>query len=402
MDGPTPSKKVWAYDREPYLRRLPVTVLEVGVEADRAFAVLDDTILYPEGGGQPSDRGRLGDVPVLDVRRADAEIRHYLDAPVETGTSTLVLDWQRRFDHMQQHTAQHLLTAVAASRFGWNTTSFHLGARRCDIELDAAPPSPAELVALEDAVMEVARSGRAVTSRRVSPSEYEKGEVRSRGLPAEHHGDVRVVQIDGVDACACGGTHVHSTSEIETVKLLGAEPMRGGSRLYWVAGERARGLLAEHEARTAELKGLLDASAEDLGGAAAAMVQRLQGADRRIRFLEGRLAAEAARRLAQRPDVVLEDHFEDTDGRFLQEVGRRLAKLGGGHVALLTASGPGGDSFLLVAAEGCEVDLPTTGPKVAEILDGRGGGSGSLFQGKAGSLERRIEAVDLLRSEVCP
>jgi len=173
-----------SYERDPYLRKLAVRVLRSGVEDGRFWALLDDTVCYPEGGGQPADCGRLAGVAVLDVQRVEGEVTHFLAAEVAEGEALLELDWSRRFDHMQQHTAQHLLSAIALSRWGWATRSFHIGTARCDIELDVAEPSADDLLDLEEAVVAEIRAARPVRCRRVSEAEYAALEVRSRGLPA--------------------------------------------------------------------------------------------------------------------------------------------------------------------------------------------------------------------------
>jgi Ser-tRNA(Ala) deacylase AlaX len=281
---------IYAFEREPYRRELEVEVLEVGEEKGRAHAVLDDTILYPEGGGQPSDRGRLGDVEVLEVQKSDDLLRHYLASPVVTGPTTLELDWERRYDHMQQHTAQHLLSSISLARFGWKTRSFHIGPETSDIELDIEPPPSRDLEALEAEVAQAIVGARSITCRRVTREEYEQLEVRSRGLPDGHTGDIRLVEIEGVDLNTCGGTHLASTAEVEAVKILRAEPLRGGCRLYWVAGKRVRRRLGRHEARNAELRHLLDTGDEELVSAAALKLEQLGLARRRVRELESEVA----------------------------------------------------------------------------------------------------------------
>jgi Ser-tRNA(Ala) deacylase AlaX len=187
-----------AYEREPYRTEIDAVVLSAGVDQGRPYAVLSDTVLYPEGGGQPADRGFLDQIEVLDVRKAGEGIRHYLAAAVGTGPVKVRLDWARRFDHMQQHTGQHVLTAVAQERFGWETTAFHLGEERCDIELAVPSLSSEELARLEDAVAAMIRSARPVQPRRVSLDAYGTMQVRSRGLPEGHSGEVRLVEISGV------------------------------------------------------------------------------------------------------------------------------------------------------------------------------------------------------------
>lgn len=391
--------RILAYEREPYREKLDVEVVAVGDDRGRAFALLGDTILYPEGGGQPADHGWLANSQVVDVQRIDDEIRHFLETPSAVGPATLTLDWERRFDHMQQHTAQHLLTAVAADRFGWQTTSFHLLPEVCDVELDAPAISSKELEILEEAVAAEVRAARAVTARRVAPEEVEALGVRSRGLPAGHRGVVRLVEIEGIDLNTCGGTHLASTAEIETVKLLGTESRRGGTRLLWIAGGRVRRRLGRGEARLAELRRLVGAADEELAGIVELKLAQLKQASRRQKALAGQLAAAAAEGLAGRDEPLIDAHFEDADMGFLQQIARRFGAAPSAGVALLTAEGDGGACFVLAGGGESAVDVQAAGRRVAEVLGGRGGGSGRLFQGKTVSLARRGEALEVLASD---
>jgi Ser-tRNA(Ala) deacylase AlaX len=397
-----PAQVIPSYERDPYLTRLDIEVVRVGDTDGRPWAVLDDTLLYPEGGGQPADRGRLGGVAVLDVQRVEGKIRHLLEAPVEPGPARLTLDWERRYDHMQQHTAQHLLSALALERFGWATRSFHLGAETSDIELDTPPPGDDALAALEDATAAEIAAARPIATRRVSPQEYADLDVRSRGLPAGHTGDIRLVQIEGIDLNTCGGTHLRSTAEIGAVKLLRAEPLRGGCRVHWVAGRRLRRRLAAHEERAARLRDLFDSDDAALVEIAAMKLEQLAGGRRRIRHLERQLAVATADRLAANEETVASAHFDDADGGFLQQIGRALVERAPAGACLLTASGESGIFFLVAAGQTSHLDAVALGPRVAELLGGRGGGAGPVFQGKAGSLERRDEALALLRGEPAP
>ncbi|HEX7551180.1 MAG TPA: alanyl-tRNA editing protein [Candidatus Methylomirabilis sp.] len=387
-----------AYEREPYLQSLETDVIRVGTERDRQFVILAETILYPEGGGQPADQGWVGKAAVEDVRKVDEEIRHYLAGPPPGGRVQVALDWVRRFDHMQQHTGQHLLTAVVEQRFGWHTTAFHLGGQVSDIELDTAKITPEQLVGLEEAIAAEIRAARLVTARRVSPEEYAMLPVRTRGLPEGHTGDIRLVEIAGIDLNTCGGTHVRSTAEIEGLKLLGTEGMRGGTRLFYVAGGRLRRLLSVHHERTAKLRQLLGTADEELVQGVQARLDQLKDAQRAVKALEEELATAAGQALAARPETVAAAHWATRDLSFLQRVAREFARLAADRVILLTAGEGEQGAFLLAAGEQARIDLPAAGRRVAELLDGRGGGSGRMFQGKAARLTRRDKALAHLRS----
>jgi Ser-tRNA(Ala) deacylase AlaX len=389
-----------AYEREPYLRSLQTEVLDHGTDQGRPFVVLADTILYPEGGGQPADRGRIAAVPVEEVRMVETQIRHYLGGSPPAGRVQVELDWNRRFDHMQQHTGQHLLTAVAQDRYGWHTTAFHLGQHLSDIELDVPKAAPAELEELEEAVAGEIRAARPVTARRVSPEVFASLPVRTRGLPEGLEGDIRLVEIAGVDLNTCGGTHVASTAEIEALQLLGTEPMRGGTRLFYVAGGRLRRLLATHHQRAARLRQLLGTSDEELVAAVTARLDQIKDAQRVIRGLEEELALEAARVLATGAEKVTSAHWDLHDLPFLQRVAREFVRLSPNRLALLTAGEGAQGSFVLVVGDQLPLDVTAAGRQVAEILVGRGGGSGRMFQGKATVLSHRDDALARLRSLV--
>jgi Ser-tRNA(Ala) deacylase AlaX len=389
-----------AFDRDAYRAELDASILRIGEDGGRPYAVLTDTILYPEGGGQPADQGFLGGVAVVDVQKREGEIRHYLSGPVAPGPVLVTLDWGRRFDHMQQHTGQHLLTAVAQERFGWETTAFHLGEARCDIELSAESIPPEAMARLEEAVAGEIRAARAVSSRHVSPEAYASMAVRSRGLPEGHRGEVRLVEIAGLDLNTCGGTHVRSTAELELVKLLSVEPIRGGTRLFFVAGGRARRRMGEHERRNAALRTLLGAPDEELVAGVEIKLGQLREAERRCRVLEERLADALAMAWAADPDPVQDHHLEGQDGAFLGRVARALVVAAPAKRVFLTAEREGQAAFVLAAGPESGVDLPALGASIAALLEGRGGGRAPIFQGKAGSLDNRKRASDALRGSL--
>jgi alanyl-tRNA synthetase len=299
---------------------------------------------------------------------------------------------------MQQHTGQHLLTAVAEQRFGWHTTAFHLGEQLSDIELDTPKISLEQMAELEEAVAAEIRSARPVTARRVNPEEYTTLPVRTRGLPEGFTGDIRLVEIAGIDLNTCGGTHVRSTAEIEGLKLLGTEAMRGGTRLFYVAGARLRRVLGAHHERSAKLRQLVGTSDEELPSGVSAKLDQLKEAQRAVKSLEEDLAVASAQALAAGPDPVLHAHLPQRDLPFLQRVARELGGLAPDRVALLTAGEGEQGAFLLCAGEHATIDMAAVGRQVAEILGGRGGGSGRMFQGKAAALSRRTEALAWLHT----
>lgn len=389
-------ERIPCYELDPCLRTLDTQVLRAWVEEGQSWAVLEDTVLYPEGGGQPCDRGTANGIEVLEVRSHAGELRHRLAAPLAEGSVALVLDWARRFDHMQQHTGQHLLTALAQDRFGWPTMAFHLGEEVSDVELAVPTLTPGDRVRLEEAIAQEIRAARPVRARRVDAEGYAREKVRSRGLPDGHVGDIRLVEIEGVDLNTCGGTHLRHTGELESMVLLGTEPLRGGLRLFFVAGGRVRRRLAAHEARTAALRGLLGAPDAELVAVLQGKVEQALGAEKRLRRTEEELAEALAGGLATAPGVLAEAHLGERDMAFLQRLARLALVAAPAKTVFLTAEAAGQGIFLLSAGPEAALDIPALGRGVAEALGAKGGGSGKSFQGKAPDLAGRARALALL------
>ncbi len=390
-------ERIPCYELDPCLRTLDTQVLRAWVEEGQSWAVLEDTVLYPEGGGQPCDRGTANGIEVLEVRSHAGELRHRLAAPLAEGPVALVLDWARRFDHMQQHTGQHLLTALAQDRFGWPTMAFHLGEEVSDVELAVPTLTPGDRARLEEAIAQEIRAARPVRARRVDAEGYAREKVRSRGLPDGHVGDIRLVEIEGVDLNTCGGTHLRHTGELESMVLLGTEPLRGGLRLFFVAGGRVRRRLAAHEARTAALRGLLGAPDAELVAVLQGKLEQALGAEKRLRRTEEELAEALAGGLAAAPGVLAEAHLGERDMAFLQRLARLVLTAAPAKTVFLTAEAAGQGIFLLSAGSEAALDIPALGRGVAEALGAKGGGSGKSFQGKAPDLVGRAQAVALLQ-----
>jgi alanyl-tRNA synthetase len=385
-----------AYLRDCYLTELVTEVVVVGHENDRPFAIVEETIFYPEGGGQPADRGRLGDVEVVDVQKRGEEIRHLLSKPVDEGRARLELDWPRRFDHMQQHTGQHVLTATALRDFGWRTTAFHMGDAVSDIELAVPRLDRSDLDRLEEAVAREIAAARPVRFRSAEVADFEHLGVRSRRLPDGFEGPVRLVEIDGLDLNTCGGTHCRSTAEIGLLCLLETEPMRGGTRVFFIAGSRVRRRIAAHEERNLRLRSLLDTGDEELPEVVALRLEKEKELSRMVRLLGEELADRAAENLASEPSTVVDAHWRERDMAFLQRVARTLAVAAPEKRALLTSESAGSSTFVVVAGESSGLRLDRTGPKIAAALGGRGGGREPMYQGKATSLANRDEALRIL------
>jgi len=280
------------YYTDSYLREFSARVIESS--AAGVVVYLDRTAFYPTSGGQPFDTGAIAGIPVLDVVDEGERIAHHLAAPLHTGPVDCAIDWNRRFDHMQQHTGQHLLSAVFEDQFGLKTVSFHLGTESSTIDLEGGAVEPVTLRETERRANEIVAENRPVTV------EFEHAQD-AQGLrkPSEREGHLRVVSIENLDRCACGGTHVRSTGEIGCILLRKIEKVRQTTRVEFLCGARAiRRARADYEglAKTAQL---FSAPLDEVPGLMAAQLEAARGAEKARRKLELDLAAYQGRELYQ-------------------------------------------------------------------------------------------------------
>ena len=379
-------------NRDPFLKQLRTSVISCEGTAEGTYAViLDDTIFHAESGGQPSDRGTIDGIDLLSLALDEkGNVIHVLPAPV-SGEVFLVLDWQRRFDLMQQHTAQHILSALALDRYGFRTTAFHLGAVRSDIELDAPNLPFDDIHPLEELVNEALRENRAVECSTVLRDGADLAGIRARGLPENITDDLRIVEIAGLDRSTCCGTHVSSTGQVQLLKILGTEKARGGTRVFFLAGGRALRWTDDALARERLLSRMLTCAPGEHADAVRRLADGARAADKRIKALTLELASLLGHRIA-RDDGVAALHRDDADAEFLGTVAAEARKTSSSCRALLTGGERAG-VFLLLGPPSWVIQAA---PQVIRILEGRGGGSNGLFQGKASRLDRRSEALEEL------
>ena len=225
------------YIQDPYLREFTAHVVGRQVSGGKPAVALDRTAFYPTGGGQPNDRGTLDGVPVLDVIVEDGIVWHVLAAELPGDEVRGILDWSRRFDHMQQHTGQHILSQAFVVTCDAETVAFHMGADASTIDLGRADLGPDALAAAEAAANAVIDAAYPVTATFVTQDELAQLPLRK---PPKVTEAIRVVQVAGFDWSACGGTHVANSSQVGLVKIAGVERRGAELRVTFLCGGRAR------------------------------------------------------------------------------------------------------------------------------------------------------------------
>ena len=351
---------------------------------------LNQTAFYPTSGGQPHDTGTLDNVPVVDVwEDDDGAIWHLLDSELpispEKEAITGRINWARRFDHMQQHTGQHLLSAAFVEVWDAPTVGFHLGSEACTIDLEIPNLTWEAAFRVEDAVNRVVWENRPVTVQFVSPDEI--AEIPLRKPPAVA-GDIRVVWVQGYDASACGGTHVSHTGEIGLIKITGLERYKGGMRVTFRCGARAlldyRRILRLIQDVSADLS----IAEDELPEAVARIQAEAKATHSAVRDLQATLAACEADRLwhtaperAGMRQIVA--HWDDRPFDQVRATASRLCE----HpatLALLAVTTEKGVRLVCARSDDLdEVDAVAILRDALEALGGRGGGAPAMAQGGA-------------------
>ena len=349
----------------------------------KGFAVvLDQTAFYPEGGGQASDIGTLGGVKVLHASEEGETVVHLCDAPLETGTEVEGnIDWNRRFDLMQQHTGEHIISGLIHAKYGHHNTGFHMGADVITIDFDGIVP-PEDLAEIEAAANQAIWSDIPLKIWTPSPEELPNVFYRTkRALPWP----VRIVQVPGYDSCACCGVHVARTGEVGLVKLFSSVRFRSGSRIELLCGRRALEFLSRNYEQNLLVSRAFSAKLSETGAAAEKMNLLLGQQKMKISSLETHIFASIAEKCTGRGDVLI--FREELDSTLVRKLADMAAEVCGGTAAVFSGSDDTGYSYCLVTRNG---DLRQLGKAMNAALNGRGGGRPEFQQGSVKAARQAV------------
>lgn len=374
-----------------YLRDFEARV--VGRSPDSRKLYLDRTAFYPSSGGQPFDTGRLNGIAVTDaIDEDDGRIAHVLAAPVTAEQVHGEVNWPRRYDHMQQHTGQHLLSAVLAELFQMPTLSFHMGADVSTIEIGAQTLDERQLERVEERANQVVFENRPVSIT----FELNNGELGLRKASGRE-GELRVVSIENLDRSACGGTHVRTTGEIGPILIRKLEKVRGNVRIEFLCGMRAvRRASADYRA-LARIARSFSAPLDETPALVAAQIEKLNDLEKTRRKLATELAASQGRELYTQTRPA-EDGIRRVKVRAAigDELRAKAQAYTAGEKALLLAVCDDPPSVLLACSKDSGVNAGERVKAALSAAGGRGGGSVTMGQGSVPSKEALDRAAEEL------
>ncbi len=372
------------YYEDCHRKEFSARVLSCREAGERYAVTLDTTAFYPVGGGQGADTGLLGQARVVDCREENGEILHICDKPLAPGeTVDGKIDWEPRFIRMQQHTGEHILSGLLFSRYGCHNSGFHMNLERMQVDFDYPIPQE-ELAEIEYMANEVIWKNLPVTCGVPEPEALAKLQYRTkRALPWP----VRIVEIPGVDRCACCGVHVASTGEVGLLKIYSMIPFRDGVRLEMACGKPAYRHLDRIYRENQAVSRLLSVPVTDTAQGAEGILARLEGEKSRAASLERELFSRIAEGSSGRGDVLILRENMTPDGiRLLADA---LASTCGGTAAVVS-----GGRWCLASREG---NLKPLEDEMKKNLNARGGGKPNFRQGSLQASREEIKEFFLSR-----
>jgi len=377
------------YYTDSYLHQFQAQVTEVSDDGRKIY--LDRTAFYPSSGGQPFDVGTLGGVTVLDVVDEDDRVVHLVEKPLAPGDVTGEVDWTRRFDHMQQHTGQHLLSAVLEELFHISTVSFHMGSAVSTIDVSATSLSPSQTERIEERCAEIVAEARPV----LITFEDASADLGLRKA-SERTGTLRIVSIQGLDRSACGGTHVRTTAEIGPLAIRKLEKIRGTTRVEFVCGMRAVRAARSDFRLLSDLARTLSTPFEEIPALVSAQIEKTKALEKTGQRLSAELAkregAELHAATAPGPDGIRRVTHRGAIDDAVRT--RAQAFIAGGKAVFLAVSDDP-PAVLLAASADSGVHAGNRLKEAVSAAGGRGGGNQTVAQGSvpAGALKTVVEAL---------
>lgn len=361
------------YDQDAYLTNFTARVVDCRQRKDGWAVVLDKTCFYPEGGGQPGDRGRLNQIPVVDTHEKDGQVLHYTEAPLEIGQEVSgEIDWAHRFDLMQQHTGEHMVSGVVHRIYGFDNVGFHMGADAITIDF-SGELTEQQLQEVEREVNERIWQDVAIRCWYPSPEELQKIPYRSK---KELTGRVRIVEVPGADICACCGTHVRRTGEIGLVKFLNVEKFHSGVRVEMLSGGRAYAYLSDIVFQNRRVSQLLSAKVRETAKAVENLAAELEAKKQQIFAMENAQFAAKAQELHGKGDVFVQMEGLTPDG--VRRAAIAIQETCGGRAAVFSGDETHGYKYAVGLPGG---DLRDWVKELNRTLNGRGGGKPGFVQG---------------------
>lgn len=351
------------------------------IEQQPNYVVLSETAFYSTGGGQPHDLGLINGIEVTNVEVIDGEIRHFLTNPLPDNTTEVngEIDWERRFDHMQQHAGQHILSAAFEQLFKFQTISFHLGKDTVTIDLNVTEVSEQQLMETEQLANQIILENRLIETKWVTEKELSNYKLRKATSLKEN---IRLVIIPDFDYNACGGTHPISTGQVRAIKILQTEKQKKAVRVEFICGERILTHLHRKHQVLVNLVSILSTPENKIMNATKNLLTQNSRLEKQVVDLSNSLLAYEAKELRESSDkTTITCIFENRSMQELQKLAKLVIQETPNSICILVSNNQ--DKLQVVAAKGNDVEqsMKELIAHVLPYINGKGGGNERMAQG---------------------
>ncbi len=379
------------YHENPYIKELDTIVKEQYNENNLTYIIPEETIIYPEGGGQPSDKGYINDNEIIDIKIDNDKIAYGVNSNIKKNSIRMSIDFEKRYDHMQQHTGQHLLSEIIMRKFNAQTLSFSIGEKHSSIEIGLKSLSEESIREIEKDCFNIILENRKIKTYIIDDKDPVMDKLRK---PPKVQNNIRIIEIDDFDYSACGGTHLKSTGELGLLKIIKTDKVRGNIRLYYVAGNRA---LKDYQNKNT----IVNDIQKELGK----QIDKIADTVKKYKTENERLRKELKHYKKIEMDKDIEEMKNSTDNFIVREFNdfdikdiKYFAKnmVGAGKNLLVYSKSP--KQYMIVATSNNDIDLRKRSQEIFSILKGRGGGRNDFIEGTVGDFSKIAELTEYLKN----
>lgn len=371
------TKKLFYEDA--YQTTFATSLIKQEQDDNGTYVTLEETAFYPTGGGQPFDKGTINGIPVINVEEVDGEIRHYVAAPVEGNNVEAIIDWHRRFDHMQQHAGQHILSAAFVEQYGFETMSFHLGQETLTIDILTEQLTEEQALKVEELANQIILENRPIETKWVTEEEAHQYPLRKKLAVTEN---VRLVIIPDFDYNGCGGTHPSSTGQVAAIKIIGWEKQKKNTRVEFVCGNRVRKQLHNKTKVITEIGQLLSSPEQEMTTSVKRILEQGKTMEKMLEDLRDQLLHfEAKSIIRNAKDQYAGEVLQNRTMQELQKLARIVTNMEERIVTIFVTETGEKQQIVVARGKSAPGNMKALIGEIIPTINGKGGGNDLMAQG---------------------
>ncbi len=379
------------YYDEPYLSEINIKSVKKIVKDGKTYIIPSETIVYPEGGGQPSDKGYINGHEIIDIKADNDIIAYGINGNLDDNNIKMSIDFEKRYDYMQQHTGQHLLSEIIMRKYNAQTLSFSIGDSHSSIEIDLKSLSEKDIREIEKDCFKIILENRLIKTYFI---EKDNPIMKKLRKPPKIEGRIRIVEIDNFDYSACGGTHLKSTGELGLIKIVKTDKVRGNIRLYYKAGYRALSDYQNKNRIISEIQKELGKSIDEIPDSVKIIKTEYEKMRRELKHYKKLEIERMIEEIKDSKEGFIIKEFEDFDIKDIKFFVKNVLNFGK-NLFVYTKTPK---KYVIIATKDKNIDLRKHSEKIFSLLSGRGGGRQDFIEGQATDFSKKEDLIEYLKN----